>query len=136
MTWILALGPRPATRAMVQSLRAECPDLQEVDAPDRTGTSGVVVCDAPSRELLQALATAAAVGSHVIVLSGSARAFDPWSLLEAGASDLVIWDDDPRPIRARLDRVHEIERLVDSDLVTDVIIGRSPGTSAAQSSTS
>lgn len=126
MTWILALGLRPATRAMVQSLRAECPDLQEVDAPDRTGTSGVVVCDAPSRELLQVLATAAAVGSHVIVLSGSARAFDPWSLLEAGASDMVIWDDDPRPIRARLGRVHEIERLVDSDLVTDVIIGRSP----------
>ena len=86
----------------------------------------MVVCRATAPDLLEVLATARDAGSHVIVVVRSLPSVDPWQLLVAGAADVVPWQGDPRPVGARLARVDEVERIVDSAQVTDVILGDSP----------
>ena len=85
----------------------------------------MVVCHAAAPGLLEVLATARDAGSHVIVVARSLPSVDPWQLLVAGAADVVPWQGDPRPVGARLARVDEVERIVDSAEVTEVILGDS-----------
>jgi DNA-binding NtrC family response regulator len=125
MSWVFGLDPRPRTREVIRALGGACAGLRELTEPDGEDGLGVMVCDGPSPALFRALAAASADGSHVIVVATRGDRLDPWSLLAAGASDLLTWDDDPRPVAARLARVAEVERLLDSALVTDVIVGRS-----------
>ena len=126
MPWILGLDGTTQGREIVEALCRSCPGLAERTDPDPADRSGVVVCRATAPGLLEVLATARDAGSHVIVVVRSLPSVDPWQLLVAGAADVVPWQGDPRPVGARLARVDEVERIVDSAQVTDVILGDSP----------
>jgi transcriptional regulator with GAF, ATPase, and Fis domain len=68
---------------------------------------------------------------HVLAVRtdpSSVKAPDAWSLLEAGASDVMAWDTEPGAalaIAARLERWRSTERLLDSPAVRDNLIGDS-----------
>jgi DNA-binding NtrC family response regulator len=126
MGWILGLDGTAQGREIVEALCRSCPGLAERTDPDPADRSGVVVCRAAAPDLLEVLAIARDTGTHVIVVVRSLPSVDPWQLLVAGAADVVPWQGDPRPVGARLARVDEVERIVDSAQVTDVILGDSP----------
>lgn len=57
-----------------------------------------------------------------------------WSLLAAGASDVLIWEGSANPaeeIAARFERWSVVDQLVDSSLVCKSLVGRSPAWIAA-----
>ena len=61
-----------------------------------------------------------------IALSGSDLAKGTWGLLQAGASEVFAWDHSSKPaleIAARLERWESIDRLVESPLVQQTLIG-------------
>jgi transcriptional regulator with GAF, ATPase, and Fis domain len=60
--------------------------------------------------------------------SGSRSRPNAWEILEAGASDVLDWEADQtgRSILARLGRWHEVDRLVESPIVQDSLVGRGP----------
>ncbi len=53
----------------------------------------------------------------------------PWSLLGAGAADVLVWDEQPDPgaaIAARLHRWTEVDALLDTPFVREHLVGSSP----------
>jgi transcriptional regulator with GAF, ATPase, and Fis domain len=124
MTWVLNLDTRARGEAIARAICASGRDLRLVDAPDPAELTGLVVCSRESSDLRHVLA--AATDSHVIVVIEPRGDPEPWSILATGAADLMVWDDDPAPIHARLRRLHEVEQTVESALVSEVVIGRSP----------
>ncbi|WP_405067097.1 sigma 54-interacting transcriptional regulator [Kribbella sp. NBC_01510] len=126
MTWVLDLGGGSRTKAIARAICGSHPDLRSVTAPEPGELTGVVVCSAFSRDLEQTLALAASTNAHVIVVAEAGHSLEPWSLLACGATDLMIWADDPVPIQARLERLIEVENVVESPPVADVIRGTSP----------
>ena len=126
MTWVLDLDTRPRTKAIARAMCGIGTDMRLVEAPDTTEQTGVVVCLSTSPDLYLTLAKAASADIQVIVVSVADDHPEPWLVLAAGAADLVIWDDDPRPVQARLERLNEVERLIASPPVAGVIRGESP----------
>lgn len=68
---------------------------------------------------------------RVIAISTQSSSLHPavWSLLEAGASDVITWDDPSQrslEIHQRISHWQQIDRIVDSPLVTENLIGKSP----------
>src|ERR1700757_5263034 len=65
-----------------------------------------------------------------VAISKSALAKgDAWRLLQAGASDVFVWDysiDSAEGVLARLKRWNDIDQLVESPLVQNNLIGQSP----------
>src|SRR4051794_17760631 len=113
MTWVLDLGVGARTKAIARAICRARSDMRLVTAPQAELT-GVIVCSASSSALEQTLATAASANAHVIVVSEADHRLEAWSLLAHGATDLMIWHDDPRPIMARLARLVEVENVVES----------------------
>ena len=66
----------------------------------------------------------ASAGTRVIVVAPAEDHPEPWALLASGAADLVLWQSDPRPVLARLERLHEVERLVTGPEVSDQLLSR------------
>ncbi|WP_433158551.1 sigma-54-dependent transcriptional regulator [Kribbella sp. CA-247076] len=126
MTWVLDLGVGARTKAIARALCSAHRDLRLVTSPEPDDLTGVVVCSEFSQELEQTLSTAAAANAHVIVVADPRHALEPWSLLACGATDLMSWYDDPQPVLARLARLIEVEKVVESPPVADVIRGTSP----------
>ncbi len=125
MTWVLDLGVGARTKAIARALCRARADMRLVTSPQAELT-GVIVCSSSSSALEQTLATAASANAHVIVVSEAGHQLEAWSLLAHGATDLMIWRDDPRPIMARLERLVEVESVVESAPVADMIRGTSP----------
>jgi transcriptional regulator with GAF, ATPase, and Fis domain len=63
-----------------------------------------------------------------VATSRQAQASAAWAVLEAGASDLLLWrsNDTARAIYERLERWRNIDELVDSPMVRQSLVGRSP----------
>lgn len=52
-----------------------------------------------------------------------------WALLKSGASDVFAWDHSPEPAReiaARFERWQEVDRIIQSPLVRENLVGQSP----------
>lgn len=126
MTWVLDLDTLPRTKAIARAVCSIGKNMRLVEAPDNTELTGVVVCSSTSHDLHRTLAEATSTDTQVIVVSVADDHPEPWLVLAAGAADLVIWNDDPRPVQARLERLSEVERLITSAPVAGVIRGSSP----------
>jgi len=126
MTWVLDLDSRVDTRSITRAVCSIGEDVRLVDEPSDDDLTGVLVCSASSPGLRRVIGAAASAGTRVIVVAPPNDHPEPWSLLAAGASDLVLWRDDPGPVRARLERLHEVERLVSEPSVAGVMLGSSP----------
>jgi transcriptional regulator with GAF, ATPase, and Fis domain len=121
--------PRPVREALVRA------GLDVVEAaPDGEGQTVPLLClfDRVSPGLNEALRTAARARLRVLAVAMSAADLGPgdaWSLLEAGASDVLAWDRSPDPgrdIAARLGRWSGVDELLRSDLVRGNLVGDSP----------
>ncbi|MCA9166169.1 MAG: sigma-54 factor interaction domain-containing protein [Planctomycetales bacterium] len=108
-------------------------DIIATDAPDADPPGpGIVIFDALTDEVCDAVGrlgrTASdrvlAVAAKGSVLSSEAQ----WELIEAGAADVLAWDDSPDPIStivARIERWVQVEQLLYSKDVRDSLAGGS-----------
>ncbi|MGI5216524.1 sigma-54-dependent transcriptional regulator [Nocardia sp. CA-290969] len=121
MPWIAELRPDAETNQVARELASFRNDL----AADVDGL-GLLICSATSSatDILQALRDTSP-DSRVIVVHVGHLSVDPWAELAMGADDVLQWDADPEPIRARLYRIGEVEQIIDSAEVRELIVGRS-----------
>ncbi len=92
-----------------------------------SGQPGIIVCSegCSRRRILEALRQCDSKLSQVIVVH-LAQTSDPWSELAAGADDVQCWDGRVDVVYAKLRRKLEIDELLGSPEVTDLVVGDSP----------
>jgi transcriptional regulator with GAF, ATPase, and Fis domain len=128
MPWILELGERSrAMQGARERLTAAVPGLSPGDDVSSDDLVGVIICDGPSRALLDALreATCTATATEVLVVAPRRSGLDPWETLAAGAADVLEWDGDPAPVAAAVQRRTEVARLLARPEVGGVMVGHS-----------
>jgi transcriptional regulator with GAF, ATPase, and Fis domain len=125
MSWILDLVCRPESRAAVRAICADSDDLHPVQAAE-VGGAGVVVTSSGCAELATVLGAASAADSRILVLQIGDAELDPWVVLAAGAAGVLRWCSNADVITSRLTRIREVESIIDSPLVSDLIVGQSP----------
>jgi transcriptional regulator with GAF, ATPase, and Fis domain len=130
--WIQGIGP--GCEGLVREVAgALAPAGVEavLDEPD-TGQMGVVLFEAIDRALLQWVASANPTrrARIVAVAAREQEAGDGqvWSLLAAGASEVLAWNGGEAGARiaARLQRWHRVDELVRSAVVRERLVGSSP----------
>lgn len=93
--------------------------------------SGVVFFSRVDAYLYQQLRELGANGRRLLAVAGSSRLTEggvSWSLLQAGVSDVLSWDQPAhaaRAIGARLERWQAVDEVISSPLVAANLIGRS-----------
>jgi len=104
----------------------------EGDAPAALGPGVVLFRDA-ANDLVPFMREVSQNGRIRILAVSLGRTRLPasfcWQLLAAGAGEIVEWESQPDPAAssaARLERWAEVERVIESPLVRDNMIGRSP----------
>ena len=128
MPWIHQFDADRAASRATSALRHADDDLSslidlEVESVRRL-FCGVLIGSAPSQVLWDALSQVKRAGGAALVLLVDPRPpLDPWSILARGARDALVWGGDPDPVLARLARLQEVERLVDSPDVAGVMVG-------------
>jgi transcriptional regulator with GAF, ATPase, and Fis domain len=120
---------RSSARARVEALRSEGIDLQERRQSDHAAP-GIVFFETISSDLTEFLRLVSAEGNgRVLAVVACGSNIDDraaWEVLEAGASDLVAWDQSPgvtTQIAARFARWEAVDRLLNSSLVRTNLIG-------------
>ncbi|HEV2146183.1 MAG TPA: sigma 54-interacting transcriptional regulator [Longimicrobiaceae bacterium] len=100
---------------------------------EEPGGAGVVFFDAVEDGLCEFLRGASRNGAdRVLGVAVRGRALadgGAWRLLRSGASDVLAWDCSPSPgaeLAARFQRWSEVDRLIDSPLVRNNLVGASP----------
>jgi transcriptional regulator with GAF, ATPase, and Fis domain len=100
--------------------------------PDELGGPGIIILSDISAELGNAVRALSRNGTeHVLVLVACDAAFtnqDTWSIFEAGASDVLFWNEllDPSAvIAARFQRWREVDEIIESPLVKGNLVGQS-----------
>jgi transcriptional regulator with GAF, ATPase, and Fis domain len=126
---IFDVGDRSRAQARIERLRSEGIELQPRDHHGQAGP-GIVYFESVSSELIEFLRAASDEGtSRVLAVVASSDDIDDravWALLEAGASDLVAWDQSSgvaTEIAARFERWNAVDRLLESPLVRSNLIG-------------
>jgi DNA-binding NtrC family response regulator len=94
---------------------------------------GIVVYEQPTQEVAACIHTASRSGSGPVVAletrGAHRRSHEGWTLLDAGASDVIEWDpegDLGEQLAARFLRWEEVDELLASRAVRDRIVGDSP----------
>lgn len=132
--WLRCLGAAGESRAaqvVCDALTGEGVVVPE-SAP-AVGRIGVVVVDTITEREVSFVRAAAADGERrvlVVVPAGASVDVDAsWQLMSAGAADVIVWDrsDDPASDAVeRLRRWQQVDALMDSAVVTEELVGRSP----------
>ncbi len=126
MPWILELDERSrAMQGARERLTAAVPGLSPCDSVCSDDLVGVIVCDGPSRGLIEALNQATHLTTEVLVLAPRCSGLDPWETLAAGAADVLEWDGDPAPVAAAVQRRTEVARLLARPEVGGLMVGHS-----------
>jgi transcriptional regulator with GAF, ATPase, and Fis domain len=131
--WIAFCGDRAREirTLLVDGLAAL--DVAVSDRTTRTSGPGIVVFDAASDEASALVATSSRSGDERVIAVATARAQlraeGPWLLMNAGAADVLAWDDDGRcaaQVAARLERWAEVDAVLSSSAVRGRLVGESP----------
>jgi transcriptional regulator with GAF, ATPase, and Fis domain len=99
---------------------------------ERTSSGGVLFFDQINLELCNFIHEESRKGLDrvlAVALPGAGVAGGAWQLLQFGASDVFRWDHSLRPageIAARFERWQFVDDMVDSAMVRDNLVGRSP----------
>lgn len=117
---------------VVKALEYEGVNTYEPDS-SLSGGPGVIFFNEITRELYDFLRDIRQSGIERILAIAVSRDVlaggDTWRLLSAGASEVLAWNHSPDPageISARLMRWNAIDQLVESPLVANNLIGKSP----------
>jgi transcriptional regulator with GAF, ATPase, and Fis domain len=113
----------------IETLRSEGVELHAGHAHHQIGP-GIVFFDVITPELIEFLRVASDGGSErVLAVASHGNALGDhaaWALLEAGASDFIVWDHSPdtaMEIAARFERWAAVDRLLNSPVVETNLIG-------------
>lgn len=139
----------PISQGMQVWVRTLCPDgrlseeniiasLQQINilatryTPDIEGGPGIVTLSFMTPNIVDAVRNLSRHGAErLLVLVTGEKALessDAWSLLQAGASDVLLWSTLTEPalvIAARLQRWREVDELTASPLIRDNLVGES-----------
>ena len=105
-----------------------------IERLDESAPSGAGICifGEPTAELLGFVQTASRAGRERIIAVASdgrwANNSSSWELLEAGASDVLVWSDPTRvaqQVRARFDCWLSVDQLIESPSVANLVVGKS-----------
>lgn len=124
MTWVQGAGPEASTRSLAEVIARSSTDLRLVTEPDFSDHTGVVVCSGNMLTLTPILRSCALANVDVVVVT-ERPGVDPWPALEIGACDVLVWDDDVRPVLTRVERLREVDRLVRSSADAQAVVGQS-----------
>ena len=129
-SWIrFVTSEASATASSVRSALADVVWAPPPPAPDASDI-GLIVFDRISQDVLDLVRGSSRGGVRILAIGTTPEAVDdmgPWSLLDAGASDVVVRTDDASladEVSARLSRWAEVERLAHSSEVQDALAGR------------
>src|SRR5262245_8938701 len=122
--WIRSYCHCPSSCLEVTQVRA-CLAKARIKVCDHSGHDssppGIVLLDKVTAELVHLVGSLSHYGAARLLLITADRMSlsngDVWALLQAGASDLVVWSEEVDPaaaIRARLQRWREVDELVAS----------------------
>jgi len=127
--WISFVASEAAAASSVRSALADIVSAPPPPVPDASDI-GLIVFDRVSADVLDLVRGSSRHGVRVLAVGTSAEAVEdigPWPLLDAGASDVVVRMDDAGladQVSARLTRWEEVEGLVHSSEMQDVLAGR------------
>jgi transcriptional regulator with GAF, ATPase, and Fis domain len=127
---ILDNGPAVAEEVLAHIASAGV-QSRELTADGLAGT-GLVIFDRLTPRLFDLLHGAGRSGLRVLAVSLDPQrlpAANSWGLLAAGAADVISWHHHRDPaagIAARFERWAAVDEIVDSPLVRDNLVGRSP----------
>ena len=100
--------------------------------PDQARGPGIIILAEITPEICKFIGEFSRNGSErLLVLATEATALangGAWQILQAGASDVLVWGDLPDPagvIAARLKRWQEVDELVESPLIQNNLVGQS-----------
>jgi len=116
---------------------------REIEALTRAGVSvrsrtgeegpGLLLFDEPSEGLYEYVRDVSRLGStRLLAIARTTTALAPdvgWRLLQAGASDLLVWprlDDPARAVALRLERWESVDQLMAAPVVRDNLVGQGP----------
>ncbi len=101
--------------------------------PEKPSGPGMLVFGEITQRLCGFLREVAHSGlERVLAIAASSSALaggDAWRLLQAGASDVFAWDHSTNPageVAARFERWDAVDRLIESSLVRNNLVGQSP----------
>jgi transcriptional regulator with GAF, ATPase, and Fis domain len=132
-TWLHSCAARslPSFQKHVEILQSYGISLG-LPARDASVHQGIVCFDRIAPALLQLIREYSHNGLHRLLAISFERSIlkgdGIWQLLQAGASDVLAWDELPDPaatIIGRLERWQAIDRILDSPLVCADLVGRS-----------
>lgn len=124
--WVLNLCALAAwAEGALSSLRSAGVNLDAVDAPPAGPAAGIILAGTYSSELRGALATADLHQSRALVLCPDNANVDPWEVLESGASECVVWNGQAAAVAAWLERVQEVEAILNVPDVRGQFVGTS-----------
>lgn len=100
--------------------------------PDHPSRSGIIIFTKITSEIHDFVRSYSENGNQRIlglkIDTSELADNDAWHILHAGASDVMLWKDYTDPgavIAARLRRWHEVDEIVKSPLVSDILVGKS-----------
>jgi transcriptional regulator with GAF, ATPase, and Fis domain len=124
-------GAAGSTQKALEMLRSVGLTPLPLGAGDPCCGSGIIFFETVSQELYELLREVSRNGPARVLAVSIAHATlggNAWSLLQAGASDVFVWNDSDEPARevaARVERWQQIESLVDSPLIKNNLVGES-----------
>jgi transcriptional regulator with GAF, ATPase, and Fis domain len=127
MAWVIDLtGQQPWAQDAVAALRAERLTLETVDVPVSGSATGIIFSTSDSQDLRATLGAAEYNRSRVMVVGPPDGKLKPWPVLEAGAAECVAWHGQGAAISAWLQRIEDVEGILDSVEVRENLTGQSP----------
>ncbi len=132
MVWVMDLsGDQSWAREAVDALHAGGLGLQVVDAPVSESAVGVILSQAFSPELGDALGAVDPSNHAVVVIGPPDGTLDPWPVLASGASDCIPWRGQTSAISAWTQRSREVRRILESPTVRSQFVGTSKALTTA-----
>lgn len=126
MPWVIDLsGHQPWAAEAIAALRARGMELEPATVPAGGPAPGIVLSGTDSDALRAALSAAEACRSRVMVIGPPDGRLEPWPVLAAGAADCVAWHGQGAVISAWVQRIKDVEAVLDSVEVREKLTGQS-----------
>jgi DNA-binding NtrC family response regulator len=124
--WFQACGCSPTEESNVRTELVAA----GIDLAQRVHCSfGVIYFTHPDQTLLSFLRSAARQSCRILAVAGGpAKEVPAWSLLDAGATDTLVWSPGGKTaeqVRVKLNRWFEVDRLADAALSDGAVLGES-----------
>lgn len=130
--WLHSFCPEAAMPEDFRSYFQHMPIQTKPYHPGNGSGPGIIVTSEITTQLCEFIRMVTDDGNERILVliteTGALTNDNPWQVLQAGASDLLVWDHSPdlaSVIAAKFQRWQEVDDLINSNLVRNSLVGRS-----------